>query len=312
MGTCVTALIVIATILGPITLVIMSVSFGTDHWLEFRVNTTSFNNTIRTMIETNVAMARYHVSRDRGLFRECYPGSDTKFLDNAEGVIDGYCFPIDYDQPSSVNKPSNSFMSRLHLNRSFLAFFIISIALFLLAYIFGLILCCLRVSKWAYIAGTISYTSAFFLAAAIAFFHGAEFIERNKLNGGASAQEAQFYPSWSQYLKYATTRNYGWSYALGWVGMILAAIAATLYALAGCYMTSEHYEDEEILHKSRHYPVPLEPLYAYEGDQYYPNYYGNPRAFQGPLAPEYYARPYPMIGYGDPGNDIWHWKEVES
>lgn len=40
--------------------------------------------------------------------------------------------------------------------------------------------------------------AAFFLAAAIAFFHGAEYIERNKLNGGPGANEAQFYPSWPQ------------------------------------------------------------------------------------------------------------------
>ena len=45
-----------------------------------------------------------------------------------------------------------------------------------------------------------------------------------------------------QTIKDATRRSYGWSYALGWVGMILAAFPATFYSLAGCYITSQRYE----------------------------------------------------------------------
>ena len=51
-----------------------------------------------------------------------------------------------------------------------------------------------------------------------------------------------------QDLKNATDRDYGWSYALGWVGMILASLTATFYSLAGCYLTSERYEDREVSH----------------------------------------------------------------
>ncbi|BFZ17450.1 hypothetical protein BsWGS_20488 [Bradybaena similaris] len=314
MGKCATSLIVIATILGPITLVFMAVSFGTNFWLEFRVNSASFNSSIRFKTRTLISFARYHLSRDRGIFRECYPGNDTEFLDNAADVVDGYCFNLNYDQPSIMASYSDNYLNRLHLNRSFLAFFIISIVLYVVAYICGLILCCLRKAKWAYIAGIICFTSAFFLAAAIAFFHGAEYIERNKLNGGPNSNEAEFYPSWPQYLKDATTRQYGWSYPLAWVGMILATIAATFYSLAGCYIASEFYEDEEVLHKSRprDYPGSMEPVYAIGADPYYTKHYGYPRAFLGPMAPEYYARTYPAIGYGDPRNDIWHWREVDS
>ena len=39
-----------------------------------------------------------------------------------------------------------------------------------------------------------SMVSAFALAAAIAFFHGAEYIERNKLDD--PVKEQQFYPNW--------------------------------------------------------------------------------------------------------------------
>ena len=45
-----------------------------------------------------------------------------------------------------------------------------------------------------------------------------------------------------QTIKEATRRSYGWSYALGWVGMILGAFTATFFSLAGCYITSKRYE----------------------------------------------------------------------
>ncbi|XP_059155589.1 transmembrane protein 178B-like [Physella acuta] len=304
MSACATALIVIATILGPITLVFMSVSFGTDHWLEFRVD----RSLVTEPDIKNTEGAKIYHSRDRGLFRECYPGNDTAFLDTAKDKVDGYCFNIDYDMPENSNSYSDYFISRLHLNRCFLAFFIIAIVLFVLAYVFGLILCCLRFSRWAYIAGLFSYSAAFSLAAAIAFFHGAEYIERNKMT------DAYSYSQWSALLKNATTRNYGWSYALGWVGMILAALAATFYSLAGCYITSERYEDREVLEKQRprDYPIAMEPVYAVGSDPYYTKQYGYPRAYLGPMAPEYYARSYPTLSYGDPSKDMWHWREIES
>ncbi|GFN79853.1 voltage-dependent calcium channel gamma-5 subunit [Plakobranchus ocellatus] len=310
MSTCATTLIVIATILGPVTLVFMAVSFGTDHWLEFRVDRSKLSD---PPAPRDWKRARYYTSRDRGIFRECYPDNNTEFLDYAEDVVDSYCFNIEYDQPSDVNDPSDYYMARIHLNRCFLAFFIMALVLFVLGYVFGLILCCMRISRWAYTAGLCSYSSAFALAAAIAFFHGAEYIERNKLNGGA--EEAEFYASWDTDLKNATDRDYGWSYALGWVGMILAALTATFYSLAGCYLTGERYEDREVLEKrgiARDYPIAMEPVYAVGTDPYYSKHYGYPRAYLGPMAPEYYARPYPSIGYGDPTKDIYQWREIES
>ena len=72
MSSCATALIVIATILGPITLVFMAVSFGTDYWLEFDVDRSQLSTADR-----EASKVRYTHTRYRGLFRECYPGNDT-------------------------------------------------------------------------------------------------------------------------------------------------------------------------------------------------------------------------------------------
>lgn len=74
---CGTAMLVSATIMGPIVLVFLSVSFATDHWLEFDVQRGALGS-LRADSETDMKLARYTHSRHRGLFRECYPGNDTK------------------------------------------------------------------------------------------------------------------------------------------------------------------------------------------------------------------------------------------
>lgn len=307
MSACATALIVIATILGPITLVFIAVSFGTDYWLEFSVDRTSF-----TVDDKLASRVRYTHTRYRGLFRECYPGNDTTFLDSATGVVDGYCFNIEYDLPDQ--SVSNDYLARIHLLRLFLAFYIVALVFFVAAYVFGLILCCWRISRWAYVAGLCAYIAAFSVAAAIAFFHGAEYLERNKLT------ESEFYKQWSPTIRDGTRRSYGWSYALGWVGMILAAFTATFYSLAGCYITSQRYEDRERLekessgHRGRDYPIAMEPVYAMEDPYLVKPYgpyatYGHPRAYQGPYlvdSPRY------AIGYGDPQRDMWSMREASG
>jgi len=292
MSACASTLIVLATIMGPITLVFLSVSFGTDHWLEFRVDRSKFSPTLRDRSTKDVKLARYTHTRDRGVFRECYPGNDTQFLDNAQAdVVDSYCFNIQYNQPDDVTNPSGDYLTRLHLSRCFLAFYILAITLFVLGYVFGLILCCLRVSRWAYVAGLCSYTASFATAAAIAFFHGVEYIERNNLDDPSRPEEQQFYPLWEPEVQANTDRQYGWSYALGWVGMILAALTATLYSLAGCYLTGERYEDKDYLDKSRaggfaDYPMAMEPVYAVGAADPYTGY-PYPAAYMQSWFPEF-------------------------
>ncbi|XP_062602882.1 transmembrane protein 178B-like [Saccostrea cucullata] len=282
-STCGTVMLVCATILGPITIVFLAVSFATDHWLEFKVDRSKF--TVGNEFD-RVAHTRY-----RGIFRECYPGNDTEFLSRSKDVVDNYCFNIDYDVPEShTSNPSTEFLARIHLSRCFLAFYVVALVVFLLAFIFGLVVCCWRRSKWAYIAGLCAYIAAFATAAAIAFFHGAEYLERNKIE-----DKDIFYSQWPAPLQSATTRSYGWSYILGWVGMILAALSATFYSVAGCYIGGERYDDKEYLEKRREFQE------SQMGPDYY---YGRPYPQPAMIGPYVYdmetRRPLPAIGYGDP------------
>lgn len=98
-----------------------------------------------------------------------------------------------------------------------------------------------------------------------------------------------------QGLQNATTRSYGWSYVLGWVGMILAALSATFYSVAGCYIGGERYDDKEYLDKRREY------METQMGPDYY---YGRPYPQPAMIGPYVYdmetRRQLPAIGYGDP------------
>ena len=76
-SSCGTCTFVTATILGPIVLVLMAVSFATDHWLEFDVKRSVLTAQQRQESTSDFIMGRYTHTRQRGLFRECYPTNET-------------------------------------------------------------------------------------------------------------------------------------------------------------------------------------------------------------------------------------------
>lgn len=312
-STCGTVTLVLATCLGPIALAVLAVSFSTDYWLEFTVDASKLGTFKRD--GTN---ARYTFTRNRGIFRECYYGNSTDVVfKNKDYVVDNNCFHVDYKLPETTTKDySFDYYTRIHLMRCHMAFYIVALVFFLISYIFGAVVCCWRRSKWAYCAGFCAYFAAFCTAAAIAFFHGAEYLERNKIT-----DDPEFYQNWDPAIKIATTRDYRWSYILGWIGMGLAAISATFYAIAGCYIGAERYEDKDILEKrrGREYGYPAYDNRAYPMELAYPDPYGYPPPphSRGPYpSPPYIGpylydmdtrRPLPAIGYGNENIPYWTW-----
>lgn len=272
----------VATAFGPIVIVFLAVSFATDHWLEFDVDRSRLDSTDR-------GSAYFRVSHDRhrGIFRECYPGNESEFLNNAPGVVDNYCFNIDYEMPAKSTSPTDNLKTRIHLSRCFLAFYIVAMVLFIFAFIFGMVVCCIERKRWAFTASLFAYFAAFANAVAIAFFHGAEYLERNKIE-----DNEYFYLRWTQNLKDYNSRSYGYSYILGWVGMALAALTATFYLTAGCLIAKKRYRYEE----KRPDMMPMGGPAMGPYDMYYP-----PRGY--PAGPMVYnmetGRPLPALGYGD-------------
>lgn len=315
-------MLVSAIILGPIVMVLLAVSFATDHWLEFDVDTEDLSVAVRNARESSVLMARYTHSRNRGIFRECYPGNDTQFLENIGNydgdVYDKHCFRIYFTIPDEVAGQgdwSDDYLARIHLIRCWLAFYILALVVFLAAYVFGLLICCWRQSRWAYIAGLCAYIAAFSTAAAIAFFHGAEYLERNKITQ-EDPYMGKFYIAWDSQTQKATDRTYGYSYIIGWIAMVFAAFTATFYSVAGCYIGGERYSEKEYYEKGRSreylersYPMPLETPHK---DYYYGHQGGYPAPYgqQGPYLYDMDSRqPLPAITYGpEPSAGQWRWQ----
>ena len=86
---CATAMVVCATILGPIVMVLLAVSFATDHWLYFNVNTNDIEEPLRSQRTTILVTGRYATERHRGMWRECYPTNDTecKYTCNVDYIV---------------------------------------------------------------------------------------------------------------------------------------------------------------------------------------------------------------------------------
>lgn len=305
-SSCGTVSLVLAICLGPVVIALLAVSFATDYWIEYTVDRTKLGG-----FKSDPTKARYTFTRNRGIFRECYPNGTDLVFQSADDVVDYNCFHISYQLNPDF---STEYNARIHLMRCHMAFFILAIVFFLTAYVFGAVVCCWRRSKWAYCAGFCAYFAAFCTAAAIAFFHGAEYLERNKIR-----DTPEFYNNWDPSLKTATTRTYRWSYIVGWVAMGVAALAATLYAVAGCYIGAERYEDKEYLEKrrGRDYGYPAYDNRAYPMELGYPDPYACPQPMRNPYAgAPYYPGPYiydldtrrplPAIGYGE-SSPYWTW-----
>lgn len=72
-STCGTVMLIAGTCFTILTVVFVAVSFTTDYWLDFTVNRNKLSDEV---INKNLSNGRYTMDRHRGLFRECYPGSE--------------------------------------------------------------------------------------------------------------------------------------------------------------------------------------------------------------------------------------------
>lgn len=72
-STCGTVMLIAGTCFTILTVVFLAISFATDYWLDYTVKRTDLAIAVRNNNKTN---GRYTLTRHRGLFRECYPGSE--------------------------------------------------------------------------------------------------------------------------------------------------------------------------------------------------------------------------------------------
>lgn len=291
----------LAGILGPPVLVMIALSLSTDNWVEYDVDKKMLPGFYTN--KTEVKWLRIVNSRDKGIFRECFPEDGIRFPQDTPGLTDDYCLETSYNVPDKDQSGyTREYWQRIHLMRTHLSFMVIGLICYLLAYVFGIVVCCARASKWALFSTVFTYGTAFSMALAMACFHGTEYLERNKI--GPQPGDIIFQKNWPSEVAKATAKSYGYSYALGWVSMILSAIAGTLYAFAAWSLKGERFNDKIMLDSKSNlstFSYPTYPMVPTIAEPVY-NPYEDPRILYH--YPEK-QRP-PSIAY-EHGQDMWHW-----
>merc|ERR1711862_411278 len=105
--------------LNALALLFMALSFATDHWLDYAVDRVELQT--QTSFADKLMSDPLYFDRYRGLFRTCYPGTETDFLMTdtyKDKVIDGRCLPEEgyelVQSPDTVGYGSD-YTARKHL-----------------------------------------------------------------------------------------------------------------------------------------------------------------------------------------------------
>lgn len=242
-----TVLLSFAAIFTALALLGVALSFATDHWKELIVNRDAIKAkaTTGSQLERDLLTNDLYFTSYRGLFRTCYPGNETAWLDDRPNKVDGSClseqgYEIPNRNPNTVGWGAE-YNIRIHLLRAHFAFFCLALLFLLVGCILGAIGCWSLGPRVTRTAGLIVFFGAFFVAAGMAVFHGYEYLEKNDIR--QSPFPAKWYMD-ERYnvLKSNSSYQYGYSYILGWVGMGVAALGAIMYLAAAWSVTAENKE----------------------------------------------------------------------
>ncbi|XP_046574528.1 uncharacterized protein LOC124282563 [Haliotis rubra] len=279
-----------ANIIGVIAIVMIAAVIGTDRWVMWTVDRTKLTSTQRA----DTSSARFYHTRHRGMFRECYPGNDTSFLDTSNDVIDKNCFQLKF--VDNIDGSSAEYQLMIGLYTSFMALFVVAEVVFVVAYILGLCLCVRRLHSQACYASIFCFIAAFILALGMALFHASIYVQREQVRDVLTDRQ-KYYQMWPNELKLATVREFKESYIVAWVGLILAAITAICYGLAAKFLADNKHRRRPYSEKAFREP------YFYDNPQYaldpyqpkvipveYPTY---------ATRPQYYDAPRPIIYSAD-------------
>ena len=101
-----------------VALVLVCLGFATDHWVDVTVD----RDKVKILVSVNQAMTDPNTfSRYRGVFKVCYEGSETMFLDGHEDLVSGNCLWIKgltFSSDASTIDHEDEYDLRNHLIRT--------------------------------------------------------------------------------------------------------------------------------------------------------------------------------------------------
>jgi hypothetical protein len=276
----------IATIFALVGIVLAAIAFGTDNWIEYRVERNrifermrlneSFNVLLNKTVNTTF---RYH-DRTYGLFRVCFPASIPTGSNAQKSPFGAQCAYVDdYQIPEDTSKTevwTAEEWTRMHLMRTQVAFYILGLFFLGLTLFTGIAGCWRRHAGLILATGILLLFATLFLAASMAVWHGIDYLTREVIRAPG------YEMSWEEWLRPWVSVRYGWSYIVSWVGIALILVSSLL--MLGAYRSMKEEEADEIEKKAAPYMMAS----YYDKAQLMPYGYGSYPAGQYPP----YSNPY--------------------
>ncbi|CAO1419021.1 unnamed protein product [Diamesa serratosioi] len=249
----------LATVISICAVALLAISFSTDNWLSYEVKRKNImayagKQTDPQQLVEQYSTKYYYYTRTRGLFRICYPKErpPSSAVEIYLSPIETHCSNIDYfpGDLGSGGLDDADAITRMHLARSVIALFVLSLLAVICAFFTGLSGC------WKRSAGAITATAILMLTAcllaagAMGLWHTVEFFEKEKAVG------AEFYQEWANILKDNTRISYDWSYIVAWAGVACSLIAAILLSGSAVCLRSEREKEEQL---NLQYLMPVYP-----------------------------------------------------
>jgi hypothetical protein len=267
----------------------LAVTFSTDNWQVITVKREKIRlaNELNPIedITNKFNSSPLFYTRSRGLFRECFDGEkkDAPQLEDLYmSPVETWCHNINYyipDEHGETKNFSTENMTRIHMGRAMIAFFIICFFFIGISFTTGIV-GCWRTSPSNITASAIMMLLAcLFAAGAMGLWHSVEHYEKMKITERSDTE--LFVKSWPKILVENTEFKYDWSYILCWVGIALALVSAILFALAAVCLRNDK-EREDAMNMQY-----LMPVYPQKQQPYGPYGYA---AYPGPAA--YYGSQY--------------------
>jgi len=190
------------------------------------------------------------------------------------------------EDKTEIDSYTDNERARMHLNRTAVAFYITGLFFLFFCLFTGIAGCWRRGPGLILSTGILLLFATLFLAAAMAVWHGVDYLEREVIT------VLPYIKTWHPLLKLNTEMSYGWSYIISWIGIGFALISSILMLAA--YQSIKEEEKDEYEKKRAPYLMPnyyadkaVAPYAAAGMGQYpfaYPAgpYYGNPYAYGNP------------------------------
>lgn len=214
-----------AIILTLLSASLLIAAIATVHWVDVNVDRQALQAAAMNSTELQVNISILHIYQDhgRGLFKTCYTANTTlNMLDNFE---DGK-FCKEEKGFSLSDYGDSKYTLRNHLLRSSVAFFLISVLFMFISLIVALLGCCQGNMTMIKATGVMELFAAVSDAFGIVIFNGVHFLETTKIS------ILDFPATWKtkhSLLDQHSSIKFGYSYALGWLSIVLGVIAAILY-----------------------------------------------------------------------------------